>query len=221
MKRILLVFSALFLIVLTSNAQFIRFGAKGGVSSSTVKMDRTTFSTLESAQQFVVEQGDSKLGIHFGLFGRIQAFGVFIQPEVLVTQSKGEVILTDVTNSASPVKYFKNQTFNKIDVPIIVGKKFGPARLGLGPVASFMLSEKEGLKSQLAATTEQAVESNFKNATFGYQVGAGLDIFKFATFDVRYEGNLSKLGEGVKIGSRNYNFDQRNSQWIFSLGIFF
>jgi len=84
-----------------------------------------------------------------------------------------------------------------------------------------MLSEQDGLKDELADATNESVESNFKNATFGYQVGAGLDIFKFATLDVKYEGNLSKLGEGVNIAGKPYTFDQRNPQWIFSLGIFF
>jgi hypothetical protein len=206
---------------LAANAQFLRFGVKGGVSSSTVKIDKTTFSTIDDAETFVVEQGNSKMGLHFGLFGRVQVLGFYVQPELLFTQSKGEVVLTDITNSESPLKSIRDQKFNKIDIPVMVGWKIGPARLGLGPVASIMLSEQDGLKDELADATNESVESNFKNATFGYQVGAGLDIFKFATLDVKYEGNLSKLGEGVNIAGKPYTFDQRNPQWIFSLGIFF
>ncbi len=221
MKRITLLTSAIVLFAITANAQFIKFGVKGGVSSSTVKIDRTQFSTLNDAQTFVVEQGDAQMGLHFGLFSRIQALGFYIQPEILFTQSKGEVILTDITDSESPVKSLRDQKFNKLDIPVIVGKKFGPARIGIGPVASIMLSESDGLKNKLADVTDESVESNFKNATFGYQVGAGLDIFKFATIDIKYEGNLSKLGDGLQVGGRDFSFDQRNSQWIFSLGIFF
>jgi len=221
MKRLALLISTILVVSLAANAQFLRFGVKGGVSSSTVKIDKTTFSTIDDAETFVVEQGNSKMGLHFGLFGRVQVLGFYVQPELLFTQSKGEVVLTDITNSESPLKSIRDQKFNKIDIPVMVGWKIGPARLGLGPVASIMLSEQDGLKDELADATNESVESNFKNATFGYQVGAGLDIFKFATLDVKYEGNLSKLGEGVNIAGKPYTFDQRNPQWIFSLGIFF
>ncbi|HCY00571.1 MAG TPA: hypothetical protein DG754_10570 [Bacteroidales bacterium] len=221
MKRLAFLISTLMVVSLAANAQFLRFGVKGGVSSSTVKIDKTTFSTADNAQSFIVEQGDSKMGLHFGVFGRIQVLGFYVQPELLFTQSKGEVILTNITNSNSPTTDIREQKFNKFDIPVMVGWKFGPARIGLGPVASFMLSEDDGLKDKLADVTNETVKSNFKNATFGYQIGVGLDILKFATLDVRYEGNLSKLGDGVNIADKPYQFDQRNPQWIFSLGIFF
>ncbi|MDD2196985.1 MAG: porin family protein [Bacteroidales bacterium] len=221
MKRLAFLISTLMVVSLAANAQFLRFGVKGGVSSSTVKIDKTTFSTPDNAQSFIVEQGDSKMGLHFGLFGRIQVLGFYVQPELLFTQSKGEVILTEITNETSPIESIREQKFNKFDIPVIVGWKLGPARIGIGPVASFMLSEKDGLKDKLADVTNETVKSNFKNATFGYQVGVGLDILKFATLDVRYEGNLSKLGDGVNIAGKHHRFDQRNPQWIFSLGIFF
>ena len=41
---------------------------------------------------------------------------------------------------------------------------------------------------------EMDYEEKFNGATWGYQVGVGLDIFKKITIDVKYEGNLSKLG---------------------------
>ena len=203
-----------------ANAQFLRFGIKGGVSSTNVKFDRATLdqiSTNDGVKDFVVEQGDSKMGIHLGLFGRIQVLGLFIQPELLFTHSQGEVVLNDVT--ASKV-YNETQKFNKIDIPVLVGWKFGPARLGFGPVASIMMSEKDGLKDRLNDFTDNA-ESNFKKATFGYQVGLGLDILKKITLDVRYEGNFSKLGSGITLGGEDFKFDQRNPQFLFSAGIFF
>lgn len=203
-----------------SNAQFLRFGVKGGVSSTNVKFDKTTMnqvSTNDGLKNFLVEQGDSKMGIHLGLFGRIQIAGLFVQPELLFTHSQGEVVLTDQTLSKV---YNETQKFNKIDIPVLVGWKFGPARFGIGPVASIMMSEKDGLKDRLEDFTGDA-ESNFKKATFGYQVGIGLDILKKITLDVRYEGNLSKLGSGITLRGQDFSFDQRNPQFLFSAGIFF
>lgn len=219
MKKIMILLLAL-VAFNAANAQFLRFGIKGGVSSTNVKFDRTTLdqiSTNDGVKDFVVEQGDSKMGIHLGFFGRIQVLGLFIQPELLFTHSQGEVVLNDVT--ASKV-YNETQKFNKIDIPVLVGWKFGPARLGFGPVASIMMSEKDGLKDRLNDFTDNA-ESNFKKATFGYQVGLGLDILKKITLDVRYEGNFSKLGSGITLGGEDFKFDQRNPQFLFSAGIFF
>ncbi len=199
-----------------ANAQLLRFGIKGGVSSTNVKFDKTTIS--DGVKQYVVEQGDAKLGMHLGLFARIQVMGLYVQPELLFSRSQGEVTLNDIT--ASQV-YTETQKFNKVDIPVIVGWKFGPARVGLGPVATVLVSENDGLKQKLSDLTSQTVKNNFKTATFGYQVGVGLDILKKITLDLKYEGNLSKLGSGITLGSTNYSFDQRNPQLIFSLGVFF
>lgn len=220
MKKTLIILAALMTLSVASNAQFISFGVKGGVSSSNVKFDQTTLknvTTADGAKDFLVEQGDSKLGLHFGVFGRIQIMGLFIQPEVLFTQTKGEVKLSEGTTA----DYYLKQKFNKFDIPVMVGWKFGPARIGLGPVASFVVGENDGLKDKLNDLAQETVKNDFKGATFGYQIGVGLDILKFATIDLKYEGNLSKLGNGLNIGGKDFKFDQRNPQFIASIGIFF
>ena len=218
-KNIFIVLIALIACTSPSHAQFLKFGIKGGVTSSNVKFDDLkNLKTTDNLKEFAVKQGNSKLGMQFGFFGRIQIVGLFIQPELLFTHTQGEVVLTDVT--AGQV-YNEVQKFNKVDIPVIVGWKFGPARLGLGPVASIMLSEKDGLKDKLENLANETTDNNFKNATFGYQVGVGLDILKKIALDVKYEGNLSKLGSGITLGGTTYKTDQRNPQWIFSVGIFF
>jgi hypothetical protein len=226
MKRLALIFTAVLFMAATANAQFLRFGVKGGVSSSNFSIDDTTLDniqTVDGAKNFILEQGESKLGIHFGAFGRIQIMGLFIQPELLFSQTKGEYIITDQADAQSAYNAVVEQKFNKFDVPVIVGMKFGPARVGLGPVASFTLSESDGLKDKMTefVGANTTVENALNNAVFGYQVGVGLDLGKFATIDLRYEGNLSKLGDQLTIGENNFNLDQRNPQLILNLGIFF
>lgn len=211
---------ALFVTIGTANAQFLKFGVKAGLTSSNVKFDKTTLdqvSTSSGAKDFLIKQGDAKMGYQFGLFARVKVLSLFVQPELLFSHSSSEVILADVT--ASKI-YAETQKFNKIDIPVIVGWKIGPARLGLGPVASFNLSQTDGLKDKLNELVDETTKNDFSKATFGYQVGVGLDILKLS-LDVRYEGNLSKLGSGIKLGDKDYSFDQRNPQWIFSLGIAF
>lgn len=226
MKRLSLLFVAAFMIVGVANAQFIRFGLKGGLNSSTMKIDKTTLegiTTVDGAKNFVLEQGESEFGLHFGAFGRITVAGVFIQPELLFTQTKGNIVISEISSVDNAYEKAVEQKFNRFDVPVMVGYKLGPAKLFAGPVATFTLSEKDGLRDQMAELVgdNETVENTLKNAVFGYQVGIGLDILKFATFDVKYEGNLSKLGENLTVAGQNFNLDQRNPQWIFSLGIFF
>lgn len=215
MKRTLFIL-ALTSLSLFSNGQFFRMGLKGGISSSNVKFSKTTIT--DGANQYIVEQGDAKLGFHTGLFARVQIMGFFVQPELLFSRSQGEVMLKDVTLNNV---YNEMQKFNKFDIPVIVGWKFGPARVGLGPVATILISENDGLKDKLADLTNQTVKNNFRSATFGYQVGVGLDILKTLTLDLKYEGNLSKLGTGITLGGTDYSFDQRNPQIIMSVGFFF
>ena len=224
MKRLVLVFVSVLLVTATANAQFLRFGVKGGLNSSTMKIDETTLeniSTTDGAKDLLLQQGNSELGLHVGLFARIKIASLFIQPEVLFSQSKGSFKISDQTNLQSTYNTLVEQKFNKFDIPVMVGWKFGPAKVYLGPVATFNLSEQDGLKDQISEWTSEPVENSINKAVFGYQAGVGLDIFKFATFDVKYEGNLSKFGEGVVIAGQERKFDQRNPQWIFSLGIFF
>lgn len=205
---------ALFTIVNTANAQFLKFGLKAGITSSNVKFDSKTVSTSDGVKDFLIKQGDAKTGYQFGLYARVKALGIFVQPELLFSHSQNDVIIVDQSTSKI---YTEAQKFNKIDIPVIVGWKIGPARLGLGPVASFKLSDTDGLKDKLNQLANETTKNNLSNATFGYQVGVGLDILKLS-LDVRYEGNLSKFGKGVEIGGKSYSFDQRNPQWIFSLG---
>lgn len=226
MKRIFLLVSVLVFLQLSTQAQLFRFGVKGGVSSSKFSVDNTMFQDIQTTQgvrDILIEQGESKLGLHFGVFGRIQITGLYIQPELLFTQTRGEFVVNEIdpSNTQETIESFAEQKFNKFDVPVMVGWKFGPARIGLGPVASVMLSENNGLVDKINDLSNETAESSLNKAVFGYQVGVGLDILKFATIDLKYEGNLSKLGEAIQIGNQNFAFDQRNPQFIASLGIFF
>ena len=97
----------------------------------------------------------------------------------------------------------------------MVGYKFGPARIQAGPVASIIIDSKSALSDY------DNYNEEFNGATWGYQVGVGLDILKKVTLDVKYEGNLSKLGDGVTVLGQERSFDSRNSQFVFNVGIFF
>jgi hypothetical protein len=103
--------------------------------------------------------------------------------------------------------------FSRIDIPLLVGVKLGPARINAGPVGSYVIKETTDLS---------AIEPDFtlftKSMTWGFQAGIGIDVSKIS-LDARYEGSLSKLGESFNVGGSEFALDARPSQWVISLGI--
>lgn len=195
--------------MIAANAQ-LKFGVKGGVNSSYIKMD--DIISVSGGEKYSLEGIKSgTVGFHAGLMTRVTFFGVFIQPELYFSSTGGEVEVTDLITQAVSIRKME---FKKLDIPVLVGFKFGPARINAGPVASIIIDSKADL------IEKAGYEEKIKGATFGYQAGVGIDILSIS-LDVRYEGNLSKLGEGVNIGGNDFEFDSRNPQFIFSLGIFF
>jgi hypothetical protein len=192
----------LFLTLATfAQAQFFMLGIRGGLSSSTVRVDDVI--NIPSGSNYSLESYDPLVGFHAGVVSRITIRKLFIQPELLFSSSGGQVKVSDLTSGTYTLR---EQKFNRIDIPVLAGVKTGPLRLEAGPVASFTLSEK----SDLFETS--GYKDDFKKATIGYQAGIGFDLFKKLAFDLKYEGSLSKLGSGLTVGTTTYPYDTRTSQ---------
>ncbi|HKL08125.1 MAG TPA: porin family protein [Bacteroidales bacterium] len=217
-KLVLIAFLALpFFMVSQSQAQ-IKFGIKAGLTSTSIKADEV-YTDINDAniQELKVKGQNANVGFQGGIFSRITIVNFYVQPELLFTSTSGEVEVTTLFADNQTESVIKDQKFRQIDIPIMLGYKFGPVRLQAGPVGTIMLDSDPALS--MVETLE--VKEEFNGATWGYQVGVGLDILKKVTIDVKYEGNLSKLGDGVKIAGQNRDFDSRNSQFIATVGIFF
>ncbi|MEX2593522.1 MAG: porin family protein [Anditalea sp.] len=179
----------------TLSAQEFSVGPKIGVSQGNIAVDGDGFS-----------QGDSKLGYHFGLFARLGGNAIYLQPEVLYTNTGGEFMETQPPG-ADEVKY--EATFNRLDVPILVGLKLANFfRVQAGPVASFLLN------SEVAQDVTSGALPDYKNSTIGYHAGIGVDVGNMI-LDLKYEGPFGKNAESI-VG---FNTDQRQNQLILSLGI--
>jgi hypothetical protein len=203
MKKLLLLSCFAVVMTLSAHSQ-IKFGVRGAVTSSTVEADKV------SANGYTIESvNDAKVGFQIGVVSQIQIRKLFIQPELLLSTSGGVLKVSDINGSR-----LNDQRVTKVDIPVLVGGKMGPLRLGVGPVASIMIKSKSDLNDY------DQFDDKFRKATWGYQVGAGLDIWKLA-FDVKYEGNLSRWGDKVVIGNQDVSFDRRLSQWVFGVALFF
>ena len=206
MKRIILI-SSLAILFLNLSAQ-MDFGIKGGLNISNVKA-----SEIVTDDYRINPAASGNLGYHVGGFLRASLVGIFIQPELYFSSLSSEFKVEDLSGTGTAEQLVK-QKIGRIDVPVLVGVKLGTFRLGLGPVGSIIVSDKSDLNDITG------YEATLKSATFGYQIGAGVDIWKIG-IDLRYEGNLTKLGDHLDIGGQTINLDNRVRQIIISLGISF
>lgn len=205
MKKILIIFLALVLAAPIYSQ--LNFGLKAGASTDFTFTDQT----LEGTNFEVVLQNakTAEWGFQGGVFMRISLGALYIQPEVLFATATNSVSYDVVEGTGASVIY--NQKFNKLNIPILVGLKFGPLRINAGPAASVMISD----------VTDVIEGATYKRATFGYQAGLGFDLFKMLTLDLRYEGNLNQFGDEITIGSQTFNLDDRTGAVLVQIGLIF
>ena len=190
----LFVIASMFFMLGTVSAQEFSIGPKVGLSQGNVEVNGDGFS-----------KGNSKMGYHVGLFARLGGNFIYLQPEVLYTNTGGE--FKESVQGMGEVKY--EATFNRLDVPVLVGLKFADfLRIQAGPVASFMLN------SEVTQDVGNASLPDYKKSTLAYQAGIGVDIGNMI-LDLKYEGSLGNVSEKVA----GFSTDQRQNQLILSLGI--
>ncbi|MFA4869484.1 MAG: porin family protein [Pedobacter sp.] len=167
-----------------------QFGLKGGLNLSKLSTENT-FSS------------DNRAGYYAGLWTRIGAAGIHLQPELYL--SGKNTTLKANTGEENKV------TFTSLDVPVLVGTKIGAAgvgiRLNTGPVVSFVLDKEQSFGDAAG----DVFKGNFKDQNFAWQFGAGVDIGKLG-LDLRYETGLSKIGKD------GYN-DTKLSLFTFGLAL--
>ena len=182
-------------------AQLFQLGIRGGINSYDVRYKEITVNniSIESA---------SKNGLHLGFYSRIQVLGFYVQPELVYTRM-GSSITTTSNGSASTA----DLTFQRIDVPVLAGKKFfGLLRVNAGPVFSNLL--KADLNEN---NLTQNITETYRNNTVGFQVGVGVDIWKLI-IDAKYEGSLMRFGNSISTNGQTFTTDARPSQWMISVG---
>jgi hypothetical protein len=187
MKKYLLSAALLVSICISAKAQF-SLGVKGGVDYSTINTNNLNSS--------------STAGYQAGAFARIGG-GLYLQPELYLSSSGGQF------NSSNNV-YSGNVHFTNLNVPLLLGKRFGAKNLNFrimaGPIYTSVLSQKESFSQNFnVAYTDFG---KYKNSTLGFQAGAGIDLGAL-TADLRYEGGLTNINE---------NYGQRQKLWALSVG---
>lgn len=206
MKRIIfLAFFAGFALAATAQ---IKIGLRTGLSSTDLS-PRDLFARNE---QLKLAIKDANYGYHIGLFAQLKLAGFFLQPEVLFNSNKVDFAVDDLSNNLPEM--ILSEKYRKFDIPIFGGLKFGPLRLGTGPVAHVFLSSSSSLFDITG------YEQNFDTINWGWQAGLGLNLWK-VIIDLKYETNFDKFGEHIVIDGTSYKFNKSPSRLILSVGISF
>lgn len=202
-------------------------GLKGGVNLSqltmgnfmTTRYDGNGNPYLNYNGQTVRDnlQGsfDSKTGWSGGIYMRFGS-GFYVQPEFLVSTKGGSFDILQ-NDSENPVVKQIDYRFSSIDVPVLFGLKGGPFRVNAGPMASFRIGDNQNVREAIRYYTTSP--NAMSEAIFGYQVGAGIDIFGLS-LDVRREGSISNLNSfQVNTGDQITTVKQKLKSWQVTLGI--
>ncbi len=199
-------FFAAFLLLFcnTANAQF-SFGLKGGVNTQVAKPQDIVIGSGDSTFNLGVDK--FKFGTQFGAFVRIGGT-VFIQPELLFNSNKTDYRIKE--NSLGEV--IKNEKYQYLDLPVLVGFKAGPVRFMGGPVGHIFLNSNSEL------TDFKGYSARFKQMNWGWQAGLNVGAGRFS-FDLRYEGNFNNQGDHLTFFGDQYQFSNTPSRLILGVNI--
>jgi hypothetical protein len=204
MKKLLLVLLVVF-ISLPSFSQ-IKFGIKAGAATTTVP----TYD-IATGTNNIKALKTAAWGFQGGLFLRLTLLGIYLEPEVVFATNSYDYTVTE-----NAIDAIKSQTFNRLEIPVLLGFKLGPLRINAGPSAAIQIGSPKAL------INDPDFVNMYKGATFGYQAGVGFDLFKKRAFDVRYGGSLSgKFGDAVTVGTQSFKLDSRQPSLILSVGLMF
>lgn len=199
MKRQILFTLVAVLLTSTAFAQGFTFGIKGGVN----------YSKLKTKDDLTDE--NSIMGYQVGVFSRLGAAGLYLQPE-LYLGSKGNKFIKIEDANGNEVEASGKVKFTTLDLPILLGTKIGASKLNVrfmaGPVISFVVDKNTTFDSAYQGVTDFG---NYKDQAIGLQGGAGVDLGNLSV-DLRYETGLSNVNKSER-------YAQKQNLFHLSLGL--
>lgn len=205
LKRLIVIL--LCLLPMLVHGQLLTFGPKIGINLSEIKVSE---SFSKDGISYHLVTGEDGRGFVGGGFARIKIASLFIQPEILYSQEQSSLTLI----SGGTDETFDVRT-DKTDIPIMVGLILGNIlRLQVGPVISnynrVVTKPEQGLNWQ-------NLELTTSDRTWGYQLGAGLDIGR-VLLDARIEGPVTPVQMSIEIDGDQFTFNPGRTNYQLTIG---
>ncbi len=186
----------------------VTFGPRVGFSTTTVNSEDLLLSSgTDSIKMRLV---NAKYGVHFGAFMQYKYERFFVQPELVFNTSKFTYNITDFSKPNFVDSAF-TEKFQQLDLPLMLGFKFGIVRVQGGPVGHYTLTTKSDL-----ANLDKIIQTS-PDFTFGWQAGIGFDIGKIIV-DLKYEDNFNTIGNDLSYGGQTFNFSNSPARLMATLG---
>lgn len=218
-----------FFLIFTQKAfsqNLFEIGVKGGLNLAQLKTGQFYTTPLKDGQPWsyngqvlkdnLQQSYDSRKGYIFGIYTRIGR-KLYLQPEVYVATKGGTIDLTktDPSDPSKPkISELVRVSYTNIDIPVLIGYRFLRIfRINCGPVASLNVGSNQKLAEALKFYSTNNITDTYKNASFSYQIGGGIDVLKFG-LDVRYEGSITEISS-IKLGEAT--FAPKAKGWLVTL----
>lgn len=189
----------------------MKFGLAVGTSTTSVAPSDLLITDASGAESLIMRLESANYGVHGGIFLSILMKKFFIRPAAYFNSNSADFRIQDI--SSGEVKLLREK-YQNLDIPFLMGFKFGPLRLQGGPVGHLFID----CQSELDQI--DGYEKKFEDLTYGWQAGFGLDIWKIS-IDLNYEGNFSRFGDHINVFGQPFAFDQNPSRFVGTLGFTF
>ena len=236
MKKTFLLIAALFMMgsaAFADGGSGIDLGIKAGFQTAKLSYEKANIKS-DFANHFTV-----------GLFGRVSAGRLYVQPEVLYfkTSNVFSATVTPEDNGSLIEDAHVNLTLNQMNlqVPVMIGIKvidldLITLRAQAGPTANFVLKSQTLFDKTYSLNGDQPEEETITNEEFdpksiawGVQAGIGVDVLKRFTLDINYSFGLSKMFDTLEnttideyFNTDNVNIDNtRQNLFMVTLGFMF
>lgn len=183
----------------------LSFGIKGGMHNQ-LNQPEGSIELPGAGTPFRISVEDLKIGYQFGAFFRL-GNKVFIQPELMFNTNR-----TDFRVSNINLNEVRSETYQYMDLPVLVGFSMGPFMFHGGPVGHYFINSKSELLEF------SAYGQKFDQFTWGWLAGIGIGRKRFS-LDLRYEGNFSRYGSHITLFGDPYNFSTNPARLMVNVGI--